>query len=252
MNGEHEYKWNPKVKGSGIITCIPQEGGCPNNCDDCFFQSGRSYLEPLEENLPHLPPQDYTERRVVRMNDGNDSNVERGLVEETARRYQMHFFNTALIKDLDKFDAPVVLTINPGKMTDEEFYKLSEIPDNLMFVRIRTNPWNLRRVVHPAVEHYTAQGVAVVLTFMAYYDSDVPPNFLSCYEWRKRTINSYFCLRPSEAESIMRRFINNPFVYSCGVKNRHECMFCGNCIREYFNAMERMRAVEPTRIILDK
>lgn len=48
----NEWIWNPKCKGSGIITCIPQAGRCPNNCADCFFQSGRSYLEPLEENLP--------------------------------------------------------------------------------------------------------------------------------------------------------------------------------------------------------
>ena len=44
--------WNPKTKGSGILTCIPQTGICPNNCEDCFFQGGRSYLEPLSKNLP--------------------------------------------------------------------------------------------------------------------------------------------------------------------------------------------------------
>lgn len=49
------YKENPKTKGSGIIACIPQTGVCPNKCEDCFFQSGRSYLEPLEENLPNMP-----------------------------------------------------------------------------------------------------------------------------------------------------------------------------------------------------
>ena len=48
------YKENPKTKGSGIICCIPQKGTCPNNCEDCFFQSGRSYLEPLSENLPRV------------------------------------------------------------------------------------------------------------------------------------------------------------------------------------------------------
>ncbi len=46
------YKENPKTKGSGIISCIPQKGVCPNKCEDCFFQSDRSYLEPLGENLP--------------------------------------------------------------------------------------------------------------------------------------------------------------------------------------------------------
>jgi len=49
------YKENPKTKGSGIICCIPQTGICPQKCDDCFFQSGRSYLEPLVDNLPNMP-----------------------------------------------------------------------------------------------------------------------------------------------------------------------------------------------------
>ena len=35
------YVENPKTKGSGILCCIPQKGRCPNNCSDCFFQSGR-------------------------------------------------------------------------------------------------------------------------------------------------------------------------------------------------------------------
>ena len=67
------YIENPKTKGSGIISCIPQKGICPNTCEDCFFQSGRSYLEPLDENLPNLPEEvDY---QIVRVNDGNDSNT---------------------------------------------------------------------------------------------------------------------------------------------------------------------------------
>lgn len=74
------YIKNPKTAGSGIITCIPQTGTCPNQCEDCFFQSGRSYLEPLEENLPNMPPLEMAEGRFVRVNDGNDSNVQRELV----------------------------------------------------------------------------------------------------------------------------------------------------------------------------
>jgi len=34
------YKENPKMVGSGMLACIPQTGRCPNNCEDCFFQSG--------------------------------------------------------------------------------------------------------------------------------------------------------------------------------------------------------------------
>ena len=59
------YIENPKTKGSGIITCIPQEGICPMKCDDCFFQSGRSYLEPLDINLPNMPDLELTKNNWI-------------------------------------------------------------------------------------------------------------------------------------------------------------------------------------------
>lgn len=235
-----EWIWNPKTKGSGIITCIPQEGICPNKCADCFFQSGRSYLEPLEKNLPHVPSKWRTGGRIVRINDGNDSNVKRGMVEECAKQFKDYFFNTAIVIKLGEFSAPVVLTINPGKMTDEKFYELLEIPDNLMFVRVRTNTWNFEEVVNPVVDYYTKRGVVVVLTFMAYYTTKIPEGHERCYEWKKRTLNSYWVLKQGYVDGIMQQFKKNPYVYSCGIKGRHECLFCGNCIREYYNAKERL------------
>lgn len=238
-----DYIWNPKVKGSGIITAIPQTGACPNKCEDCFFQSGRSYLEPLNKNLPHLPPVGLTKNRIVRINDGNDSNINRREVEKVARQYDMYFFNTAIPSDLERFSAPVVLTVNPGKMTDNHPFRVSPIPDNLMFVRVRTNVWNLDSVVKPAIDFYTGQGVAVVLTFMAYYTEKISEANKDCYEWKKRTLNSYWVLKQWAIERIMDDYRRNPFVYSCGIKDRYECTFCGNCVREYFNAMDRLWGV---------
>jgi len=238
-----DYIWNPKVKGSGIITAIPQAGACPNRCEDCFFQSGRSYLEPLKDNLPHLPPFRLTQNRIVRINDGNDSNVEREKVEELAQRYEMCFFNTAIPTDLGRFSRPVVFTANPGRLTDKSPLRVDPVPDNLMFVRVRTNVWNLDSTVKPAVEYYTKRGVAVVLTFMAYYTEKIPEENKGCYEWKKRTLNSYWVLKQVFVERIMEDYIRNPFVYSCGIKGRYECTFCGNCVREYFNAMDRLRGV---------
>lgn len=237
-----DYIWNPKVKGSGIITAIPQTGACPNKCEDCFFQSGRSYLEPLKENLPHLPPPHLTKNRIVRINDGNDSNMEKDAVLRTARHYPMHFFNTA-IPNLKGFGAPIVLTVNPGKMTDKNFHMVYFVPDNLMFVRVRTNVWNLDNVVKPAVEYYTKRGVVVVLTFMAYYTEKIPEANKGCYEWKKRTLNSYWVLKQWAVDRTMDDYKQNPHVYSCGIKGRYECMFCGNCVREYFNAMDRLRGI---------
>ena len=130
---------NPKTRGSGIITAIPQKGKCPIGCLDCFFQSGRSYLEPLEEHLPNMPSEEQARFKVVRVNDGNDSNVQRKLVIEKTKVYPMKFFNTSIPNNLREFVDPVVLTVNPHELTDFNFHKLRYPPINLMFIRIRVN-----------------------------------------------------------------------------------------------------------------
>lgn len=232
------YKENPKTRGSGIICAIPQRGTCPNKCSDCFFQSGRSYLEPLEDNLPNMPTYDDVEGRVVRVNDGNDSNVQRDLVISETARYPLRFYNTA-IPSLD-FPAPVVLTVNPGEMTDEDFHGIDEPPINLMFVRIRTNTWNMATVAR-AVAYYTSRDVPVVLTFMAYFDQDISPQYRRDYEFRKRTLNSYWCITKDAYARVMERFKDDFPVYSCSGPGPSGCKHCGNCLREYFATMERMQ-----------
>lgn len=249
------YKVNPKMKGSGLLACIPQKGRCPNNCDHCFFQSGRSYLEPLEENTPNMPSVEQTIGRVVRVNDGNDSNVYRHIVKDAVKFYPLKFFNTSIPTDLEFFEDPVVLTLNPAEMTDKEFYKLSPIPKNLMFVRIRANMWNLVDVIIPAVSYYAQKKVPVVLTFMAYYEDeedkfpkDIPIKYKSFYKYRKRTTNKYYAITTLGWELIMREFKYNKWVHSCGKiegkRGDTHCRFCGNCLREYFATMERIRKPE--------
>jgi len=243
MKDKMQYVENPKTKGSGIITCIPQKGICPNRCPDCFFQSGRSYLEPLIENLPNMPDPFYCYNgfcnRVVRVNDGNDSNVQRERVKDMTMVYPMRFYNTAIPKDLEYFEMPVVLTVNPGEMTDNDFYnyKLSHIPKNLMFVRFRTNTWNLN-LCDRAVDYYTKEEIPVVLTFMAYHNKkDIKE--IEDYQYRKRTLNSYWAITNSAWLYTMDRYLGNKYVYSCGREGiASQCKFCGNCLREYFATME--------------
>ena len=211
-----KWKYNPKTQGSGIITCIPQTGLCPVKCDDCFFQSGRSYLEPLDENLPHIPTKELAKGRVARINDGNDSNNNRELVIKTAEQFDDYFFNTSIPK-IDVFDAPVVLTANPSKMTDNNFHKLDPIPKNLMFVRARVNLWNVKNVVDGIVEYYTKHNIPVILTFMAYYSESIPSKYKDSYVWKKRTINSYYVLKQEcvdEISSVRRGKSRKRFRYS--------------------------------------
>jgi len=241
---EKNYKENPKTKDSGIICCIPQIGKCPNKCEDCFFQSGRSYLEPLKDNLPNMPTIEQVGHRIVRVNDGNDSNVDRQLVMDMTSEYKHKFYNTAIPKNLDKFDAPVVLTVNPGEMTDSEFHKIHPIPNNLMFVRIRTNMWNLK-LVDNAVQYYSRE-IPIVLTFMAYFKKLISEEFERFYTFRKRTSNSYWAITTHAWEIVMDKYKYNKWVYSCGMiegeKGITACRHCGNCIREYFATMEHLNS----------
>lgn len=238
-----KYIENPKTRGSGIICAIPQTGHCPNECEDCFFQSGRSYLEPLEHNLPNIPPADMAKGRIVRVNDGHDSNIRRGLVIEYTKHFPDKFYNTAIPKSLEKFPAPVVLTLNPGKMTDSNFHKLDTIPNNLMFVRFRTNTWNLG-LADEAVGYYGDRKVPIILTFMAYFKTSSTIKNPQDYTFRSRTLNPYWAITTEAWERVMDRYKRNKWVYSCG-KIEGEmgislCRHCGNCLREYFATKERM------------
>jgi hypothetical protein len=235
------YIENPKTKGSGIICCIPQEGQCPINCPDCFFQSGRSYLEPLDKNLPNMPSLEEAEGRIVRVNDGNDSNNKQSYVISSTEKYKEKFYNTSIPKDLEKFPGPIVLTINPGSWTDNNFVMFQNIPSNLMYVRFRTNAWNIE-ILKQAVEFYTTRDISVVLTFMAYYSSDIPEDFKQFYSYNKRTLNEYYTIKKEKWDEIVELFRGNPLVFTCGKDyNIHPCKNCGNCLREYYKTKERMR-----------
>lgn len=247
------YKVNPKMDGSGVVACIPHGGACPVGCADCFFQSGRSYLEPLSDNLPNMPDV-LTDvgHRVVRVNDGNDSNNDSASVMAACKHYPLKFYNTSMPHNLDKFDAPVVLTVNPSTQTDVSAVLLEPVPENLMYVRVRTNTWNLDEVVDPAVKHYVNRSIPVILTFMAYYSKDsVPEAHRDDYIWRGRTLNAYWAITTCAWERIMDRYLRGgrskeqrSLVYSCGKIEGElgitKCVRCGNCLREFFATTERM------------
>ena len=243
------YKENPKTAGSGIECCIPQSTGCPIGCADCFFQSGRGYLSPLENNLPNMPDPAEVERKgqVVRVNDGNDSNVDRDAVVAAVQCFPRRFYNTSIPAHLRDFDAPVVLTLNPGQHTDVDFYHLADpVPSNIMFVRFRASTWNIGTIGKEAINYYTGlRGIPVVLTFMAYFDTAdmIPEDHRKNYVFRKRTLNSYWAITTQAWMELMSGFRTNELVYSCGHVEGEigdtKCKFCGNCLREWHAAMER-------------
>lgn len=235
------YIENPKTKDSGIYAAIPQTGICPNKCKDCFFQSGRSFLEPLDENLPNMPESSIY--NIIRINDGNDSNNNQEFVIEQTEKYPMRFYNTAIPKNLEIFREPVVLTLNPGKNTDKKIFKLKYIPKNLMMVRIRANMWNIQ-LIDEAVKYYTKYSIAVIITFMRYYNENIPEEYKKYYKFKKKITNSYWCLMDEGYDIIMNKYKNNKWVYSCskeGLNGYFECHRCGNCLREYFYTKEKLK-----------
>jgi hypothetical protein len=191
-----------------------------------------------------MPTDIESTNRVVRVNDGNDSNVEHELVLKSTAHYRHKFYNTSIPK---AFDFPWVLTVNPGEMTDKSFHKLDPIPKTLMFVRFRANTWNLE-LMDEVVAYYTSKNVPVVLTFMAYwkYEGSIPKAQVTKYVMRKRTLNSYLAITTAAWCRVMRHHEDNPLVHSCGKiegeKGKSGCKFCGNCLREYYATLERMRA----------
>jgi len=240
------YIQNPKTRDSGILCAIPQKGKCPINCSDCFFNSGRSYLEPLDQNLPNMPDPDFANNNgyVIRFNDGNDSANNITFVMQRAIVYKDKFYNTANGWAVRKFDAPVVLTLNPGKDTDKRFYDMgAPAPVNLMFVRVRVNTWNLP-LVDACAQRYTKLGVPVVLTFMAYWEGvdKIPLFHKRNYECKRRTTNEYMCISDKARDKIIQRYANNPLVTTCGKTITDcKCKDCGNCMKYYRISLAKMQ-----------
>lgn len=242
-----EYQWNPKTKGSRVICCVPQKGRCPVRCSDCFFQpnedtgESRAYLGKHYELTPNIPSLEQVKGMTVRVNDCNDSNNKREIVEEVAQHFPDKFFNTSIPRNLEGFEYPVVLTTNPGsaKDTDTKAH-LVTVPNNLMFVRARVNTWNLD-LIDRIVGHYSAKDVPVVLTYMAYYETPIPEEHQKYYAYRARTMNSYWVINPGEWDRIFDRYSDNKLVKTCGADaTKFACTDCRNCENLYRTKVEQL------------
>ena len=231
-----EYSKNPKLAGTNIVDCIPQTGECPRQCPECFYNGGR-FFRTLDE--PWMPSEEEAAGKIVRVNSGHDSNVEKDLVLEKTKQYFDRFYNTS-VPNFD-FPGPVVFTCNGGK---KGIVKLADPTYNLMFVRVRTNSWDLEPI-DLALEHYWHKhNVPVVLTFMRYYDiKSLPVAARNDYEWRKSILNEYFCIKQESVLSIMSKY-KGTGLRSCGTPVSSVCADCGNCEYLYWQAVRRIKANE--------
>jgi len=227
---------NPKLFGSSIIDAIPQTGHCPNKCNACFYNNG--FYRPLDK--PQVPTVEEVGDRIVRVNSGHDSNIEKGLVLKTTEKYEKKFYNTSIANF--GFPGPVIFTANPKEDkgftacypdTNKYFHKL-------MAVRFRVDTWNLY-ICDECVKHYTARGIPVLLTFMRYplYEQVVD---IQHYEFHKHIINSYYCIKEEAFNKIVARYADNKLVQVCGKKYGNSyCKNCGYCQENYERAMGKKK-----------
>lgn len=229
-----EYQGNPKLAGTKIVDCIPQTGECPNLCSECFYNGGRFFRTLEEPWMPDLADAIYR-GLIVRVNSGHDSNFFKELVLRETLKYPRKFFNTS-VPNFD-FPAPVVFTCNGGK---DGKLKLVEPRENLMFVRVRVDSWDME-TVRQAIDHYLKKyGIPVVLTFMRYYDgAKIPEAAKPDYEWKKHLINEYYCLKPEAMLRIMAVF-KGTGVRTCGTPVSSNCVDCRNCELLYWECIRGM------------
>lgn len=228
-------KRNPKQEGTILYDCVPQHGPCPNNCNQCYYNT--CFYAGHEPLIPE--PRDVV-GGIVRMNSGHDSNLEKELVLETAKMYKDVFFNTS-IRDLD-FPGPVVLTANPDEEDSKHWSFIWST--NLMFVRLRVSATNLDAALDYA-EYFTLRGVPVVLTLMRYRTLDDVPkgwHWHLHYE-RKLNIEHEWWVPTKEFwyEVTRRsRFQNNRLIHTCGSHKSHLCKDCGLCESYYRITKKRL------------
>ena len=241
---------NPKQEGTPLFDCKPQCGPCPVACDQCFYNRPGAFS--VDPDQPHMPTVEEVGDGVLRINSGHDSNVEREKAISMTDAFPRRFFNTSIPRF--DFPAPVVFTANPRE--EKSFVPPPDpVPDNLMFVRLRVSSTNLE-LVGRAVDAWTAVGVPVVLTFMAYCDREPEDCSLSgwdpaqaTYEWQVRHTNSYWCptkpfIRRVLADMRVRSPLARRLVTMCGTPDSRWCRDCLNCLGHYHVAAQRLRTGE--------
>lgn len=213
---------NPKLAGSNLIDCIPQTGLCPNNCAECYYNSDGFYRT---KDSPLIPILEEARGKIVRVNSGHDSNIQKDLVLRVTAQYPHKFYNTS-IPNFD-FPAPVVFTCNPK---DNKWIRPKSV-DNLMMVRFRVSTWNVN-ICDEAVSFFTSKGIPFVLTFMRYRNIE-NVRHPQHYERRKNILNIYCQIKPQFKAEIEARYADNPLVVTCGGKTGY-CRDCGNCEKFYW------------------
>jgi hypothetical protein len=240
-------KQNPKLEGSEIIDCIPQKGKCKNGCLDCYYNNG-FYLD-LETELPQLPTLEEVGDKIVRVNSGHDSNLQKDKVLISTEQYTKKFYNTSIPNF--NFPSPVIYTIN-GRLDDVEFennfnstiYTCFDYDylHNLMAIRFRVNTWNtdlLKKICDWCKEFFMYYDIPILLTFMRYTKEEtILESERKYYTYRKSILNSYYCINEEGWNKVIDE-MKDYNIKVCGkTYGNSYCKNCGNCVEFYNNKMK--------------
>ena len=235
---------NPKLEGSNLIDCIPQTGQCPNQCDQCYYNAHGFYTDKKTPVIPRLAE---AKNKLVRVNSGHDSNIQKELVLKKTKKFKHKFFNTSI--PFFDFPGPVVYTCN-SRYTDSSFLGVFDC-DNIMMVRFRTNVWNTS-LAYEACEYYAKREIPFTLTFMRYASINaIPKHCRGYYTEHKHILNSYWVLKTKACAEILNKAVENsarfispfysdtikgvdiPLVDICGTLTSSYCRDCNRCLNLY-------------------
>jgi hypothetical protein len=237
------FQTNPKLEGSNIIDCIPQIGKCPINCSECYYNAEGFFTDKTKPLIPSL---EEVGDKIVRVNSGHDSNIQKDLVLRATAQYKKKFYNTSL--PMFDFPGPVVFTCN-GRNTDLSFLCVTEGLWNVMMVRFRTNLWNLE-LLDDAVAYYAYErNIPVTITFMRYSKCEsIPHEFRHEYELRIHVFNQYYCLKKEAQQDIVDIYKTPTNMISmCGTLESSFCKDCGRCEWAYNRFMGRINFSEAVK-----
>lgn len=219
---------NPKLVGSNILDCIPHTGRCPQDCPECYYNSG--FYRPL---VPLIPTLEEAEGKIIRVSSGHDSNLQKDLVLQTTEKYKDKFYNTS-IADFD-FPSGVVWTAN-SKHYNSVIMLGNRYPNikNLIAVRFRTVPWNFS-LARDVVRHYKRLNIPVILTFMRFRNLEtIPQEYRDWYELKMHIVSAWWTLSLRSKEVTNFAECN----LTCGLKHKL-CLNCRNCEKLYKILRER-------------
>tara|TARA_Y100000310_G_C20563218_1_gene754122 strand:- start:11 stop:733 length:723 start_codon:yes stop_codon:yes gene_type:complete len=206
---------NPKIRNTNMITARPQGDDCPLECSECFYNSDNYYEDKSTASMPSV---EESKEKIVKVNDGHDSNIDSDRVISTTSRYKDKFYNTSIGTLF--FKKPTILTIN-GKDTDETYIETRDIRgdlNTLMAIRFRVNLWNIG-LCEDAINTYRGDGIGApfLLTDMRYNNiASIPKEFRKWYEYKEHISNSYYSLNKKGLDILFTYLMRYFNVYWCG------------------------------------